>query len=161
MSADTYGHDLALVHDRGYGHHAVNCAPGILDLLAPVLERDGVVLELGCGSGLLTRELLLEWGAARMGAPSLGLAGPDWAIITEFSIPAPDRFVRDITTFVPNDDGSWRRDTEHHENALVDTSRIPALLRDHGVDATVRSAFGTEDLPQGLRAVIAHRPPTD
>ena len=51
---DYYQHDLALVHDRGYGHHADRCAPGILALLAP----DAPVLELGCGSGALTRHLL-------------------------------------------------------------------------------------------------------
>ena len=51
-----YQPDLALIHDRGYGRYADHCAPGILDLLAPV--RDGLVLELGCGSGALTRHLL-------------------------------------------------------------------------------------------------------
>ena len=51
-----YQRDLALIHDRGYGLHGDRCAPGILDLLAPV--RDGVVVELGCGSGALTRHLL-------------------------------------------------------------------------------------------------------
>ena len=51
-----YQHDLALVHDRGYGQHADRCAPGILEMLAPV--RGGLVLELGCGSGALTRHLL-------------------------------------------------------------------------------------------------------
>src|SRR6202167_3498879 len=53
---DYYRHDLALIHDRGHGQHADRCAPGILELLAPV--RDGLVLELGCGSGALTRYLL-------------------------------------------------------------------------------------------------------
>jgi SAM-dependent methyltransferase len=51
-----YQRDLALIHDRGYGLHGDRCAPGILDLLAPV--RGGLVLELGCGSGALTRHLL-------------------------------------------------------------------------------------------------------
>ena len=51
-----YQHDLALVHARGYGHHADRCAPGILELLAPV--SGGLVLELGCGAGALTRHLL-------------------------------------------------------------------------------------------------------
>ncbi len=60
----------------------------------------------------------LEWGSARKDATNLGRAGTDWAIITEFSLPSPDRFVRDITTFVPDGDGSWRRDSEHHENVL-------------------------------------------
>ena len=51
-----YQRDLAFIHDRGYGGHADRCAPGLLELLEPV--RGGVVLELGCGSGALTRHLL-------------------------------------------------------------------------------------------------------
>jgi len=53
-----YRPDLALVHHRGFGFHADACAPGILALLEPVRARGGTVLELGCGSGLLTRYLL-------------------------------------------------------------------------------------------------------
>ena len=52
-----YRPDLALIHDAGFGRHADRCAPGILKLLAPIRETGGVVLELGCGSGLLTRHL--------------------------------------------------------------------------------------------------------
>src|SRR5215469_9483393 len=52
-----YRRDLALVHHSGFGFHARACAPGILALLEPVRSRKGLVLELGCGSGLLTREL--------------------------------------------------------------------------------------------------------
>ena len=54
---DTYRRDLALVHHRGFGFHAQACAPGILALLEPIRSRAGIVLELGCGSGALTREL--------------------------------------------------------------------------------------------------------
>lgn len=236
-----YRRDLALVHDRGFAFHAAACASGILDLLASVLVRDGLVLELGCGTGLLTKELIaaghrviatdaspamldvargvvggradiwqltlpddelpevdaivavghpisylpdvdavdraliamaralrpsgvlaidicdLQWGEARRTAPNLGRAGRDWAIITEFSLPSPDRFVRDMTTFLPNEDGSWRRDSEHHENVLVDTARIPALLHQYGVEVQVKSSFGKEELAEGLRAVVGHR----
>src|SRR5688500_8795137 len=53
-----YGPDLALVHHRGFGFHADGCAPAILALLEPLLRQDGLVLELGCGSGLLTRHLV-------------------------------------------------------------------------------------------------------
>jgi len=56
--APYYKPDLALVHHRGFGFHADACAPGILGHLAPVRERGGTVLELGCGSGLLTRHLV-------------------------------------------------------------------------------------------------------
>ena len=238
-----YRRDLALVHDRGYGFHADACAPGILDLLAPLRARDGLVLELGCGSGLLTKHLLsaghrvvatdaspamlaiagerlrgravelrrltlpedplpsadaivavghplnylpdaaaldralvaiagalrpggvvaldlcdLSWGKARRGAPSQGRCGPDWAIVTAFSLPSPDRFVRDITTFVPDGEGRWRRDDEHHENVLIDTAGVPALLRRHGVEARVAPSFGGERLPAGLHAVVGTRP---
>ena len=237
-----YGPDLALVHHLGFGFHADACAPGILNLLAGVKERDGVVLEVGCGSGLLTRHLLdaghrviatdaspdmvelageyaagaedvrvcvlpddplpevdavvsvghvvnyvgdrdavlraivaiagavrpnglfaidvcdLEWAELRQGAPGAGRIGDDWAIAVEFSIPAPDRFVRDIATFLRNDDGTWRRSDERHENVLLDTAQLPDLLRPHGVDVTVGTSFGTETLPAGLRTLIGRRP---
>ena len=48
---------LAKVHHEGFGFHADACAPGILAHLAPVRARDGLVVEVGCGSGLLTKHL--------------------------------------------------------------------------------------------------------
>lgn len=236
-----YRPDLSLVHDRGFGFHADMCAPGILQLLEPVRERDGLVVELGCGSGRLTTHLLAaghrviatdaseamlalareragdevdlrrlvlpddpipaadaivsvghalnylpdvaaveralvaiaralrdggvlaidlcdyEWAEARRDAPAAGRVGDDWAIVTEFSVPAPDRFVRQIAAFVRNDDGSWRRDDERHENIMVATARVPGLLLDHGVSATVGRSFGDEALPVGLYAVTGRR----
>jgi SAM-dependent methyltransferase len=53
-----YRRDLARIHHLGFAHHANRCAPGILELLRPVRERDGLVVEIGCGSGLLTRHLV-------------------------------------------------------------------------------------------------------
>ena len=52
-----YRRDLALVHHLGFGFHADATAAGVLKLLQPVRERDGLVVELGCGSGLLTQYL--------------------------------------------------------------------------------------------------------
>lgn len=237
-----YRDDLALVHHRGFAFHAAACAPGILELLAPLLECEGLVLEIGCGSGLLTKKLIaaghrviatdaspamldlarefvgdgaeglrrltipddplpkvdaivaighpisylpdaesidsalvsmagalnpggllaidicdLEWGEDRKSASNFGGVGPDWAIVTQYSMPSPDRFVRDMTTFLPNDDGSWRRESEHHENTLVDTSRIPSLLEAQGLQAQVRSSFGSETLPTGLKVILGRR----
>lgn len=236
-----YRRDLALVHHLGFGFHADLVAAGILQLLEPVRARNGVVVELGCGSGLMTRYLLdaghrviatdaspamldlaretapeverfeelvlpddgippcdaivsvghpfsympdeesidrafiaaagalrpggvlavdicdLDWGASRRDAPTYARAAEDWAIVTEFSMPSPSRFVRQMAVFVRNDDGSWRRDDERHDNVLIDTSRLPGLLAEHGLDATVAPAFGDEILPEGLRAVIGRK----
>ena len=235
-----YRSALALVHHLGFAAHAEMCAPGLLALLEPVRARGRVVLELGCGSGVVTRHLMdaghrviatdasramlelarehapgadirqlvlpddplppadaivavghvlnylpdeasvdralvhiaealrsdavlafdvcdLEWGEMRRDAPPLGRAGDDWAIVTEYSMPAPNRFVRQMAVFVRNDDGSWRRDDERHHNVLIDPARIPEVLAEHGVDASMKPSFGDEHLPPGLLAIIGRR----
>jgi SAM-dependent methyltransferase len=237
-----YRHDLARVHHLGFAFHARKTAPGILGLLEPVRERGGLVVELGCGSGLLTSELVraghrviatdaspamldlaretvgtgaeirrltlpddpippadavvsvghalnylpdreaierallaiadallpagvlaidlcdLEYGAVRRDDRGVGWVGDDWALVTEFSTPTPDRFIRQMAIFSRNDDGSWRRDDERHDNVLVDTGGIPALLASRGVVAELRPSFGDEQLPTGLWAVVGRRP---
>jgi SAM-dependent methyltransferase len=242
MQEPYYRRDLALIHHLGFGFHADGTAPGILALLEPVLERKGLVVELGCGSGLLTRYLLdaghrvvatdaspamldlaretaadaeeirqltlpdepipaadaivsvghvlsylpdedaldralvaiaealnpggvlafdlcdLAYGQARRDGRPVGWATEDWALVTETSVPTPDRFVRQMAIFSRNDDSTWRRDDERHDNVLIDISRVPALLAEHGVEAKVGTAFGTEVLPEGLHAVIGRRP---
>ena len=240
-STPYYRADLALIHHRGFAFHAEDCAPGILSLLEPVRDREGLVVELGCGSGLLTKYLVdaghrviatdaspamldlakghagdvgeirrltlpddpipdadaivsvghvlnylpdpaaieraltaiahalrpggllaidlcdLSYGEARS-APSTGAwVSDDWAIITERSVPSADRFVRQMAIFMKNEDGSWRRDDERHENVLIDTRVVPDLLARHDVQATLGHAFGTERLPEGLHTVIGRR----
>jgi SAM-dependent methyltransferase len=52
--ADAYRSDLAYIHDSGYGGFAAAAAPVLLDALrAAGLER-GRVIDLGCGSGILS-----------------------------------------------------------------------------------------------------------
>jgi SAM-dependent methyltransferase len=235
MQMAYYRADLALVHHRGFGAHAENCAPGILELLAKV--RGGTVVELGAGSGLLTKALAaaghrviatdasssmlalleeqhldgvqtqlirlpaplpaadaivsvghvlnylpdtaaidrtwaaiaaalkpggllitdvcdLEWGRARKQAPPHARQGEDWAVITEFARPRPDLFVREITTFVRTEDGTYRRDHERHDNVLLDTDALPAKLAKLGLDVRVGETFGDEEPLVGLRTVV-------
>src|ERR687896_413411 len=52
-----YREDLAYIHDVGFGDYALESAPGILEILARSEIREGLVVDLGCGSGLWAREL--------------------------------------------------------------------------------------------------------
>ena len=134
--------------------HPINYLPSLaaihqaLAAMADALQPGGILAFDVCD---------LTYGQARRDAPSRGWVAPDWALVTEFSLPSADRFVRQMAVFNRNEDGTWRRDDERHDNVLVDTSTIPALLGDHGVDAEVRDAFGTEDNPTGLRVVVGRK----
>jgi SAM-dependent methyltransferase len=134
--------------------HAISYLPDAAAVEAALTALAGALRP----GGVLAIDILdLDYGQARAGDPPFARVEDDWAIFTEFSTPAPDRFVREITTFVPDDAGAWRRGGEHHENVLVDTSRIPALLAGHGVRASVGTAFGDAELPAGLRSVTGRK----
>ena len=238
MDEPYYRPDLARIHHLGFGFHAEDTAAGVLALLEPV--RGGLVVEIGCGSGLLTRHLAeaghrviatdaspamldiardeqpnvdfrrltlpddpvpeadaivgvghglnyldtveqvevtlaalaealrpggvlaidlcdVEWAAFRAEQGSVGWVGEDWALVTRFSVPSPDRYVREMTTFTRAADGTYRRDEERHDNVMVHVATVPGILAAHGVKATVRDAFGTERLPVGLKAIVGRK----
>ena len=73
----------------------------------------------------------------------------DWVIVTRFSQPEPCRFDRMITVFRREGD-SWRRSDEYHRNLTFDVDDALSVLRDNGIDAQCRTAFGDEKLPKGL-----------
>lgn len=169
------------MHHRGFSFHAELCAPGIIDLLSQVRARRDLVLEFGCGTGLLTRELVAAGHRviATDASPAMldisrELVGDEVEELRRPTLPDdplpqadaivaighPINYLPDggaIDRALPNADGSWRRDTEHHENVLVGTPRIPELLRWHGIDARTGRSFGTETLPEGLHVVIGCR----
>lgn len=53
-----YGKDLAYIHDVGFGGFAADAAPGILGLLRRCGVSTGLVIDLGCGSGIWAEVLL-------------------------------------------------------------------------------------------------------
>ncbi|MFN6463117.1 MAG: class I SAM-dependent DNA methyltransferase [Nostoc sp. DedVER02] len=52
-----YKEDLAFIHDDGFRDFALKSAPGILEILAQNKIDNGLVVDLGCGSGLWAQEL--------------------------------------------------------------------------------------------------------
>ena len=62
-----------------------------------------------------------------------------------------------MTTFVRQENGTWRRDDERHDNVLIETAMVPGLLALHGVEAIVSESFGDELLAVGLVAVVGRK----
>jgi SAM-dependent methyltransferase len=54
---DAYHDDLAYIHDAGFGHLARSAAPVVLATVAERGLRRGLMVDLGCGSGILAAEL--------------------------------------------------------------------------------------------------------
>ena len=52
MYATSYQDDLAYVHDTGFGGFAQNSAPNLLSLFRKSGINNGLVVDLGCGSGI-------------------------------------------------------------------------------------------------------------
>jgi SAM-dependent methyltransferase len=64
---NNYGDDLAYIHDAGFGDLARNAAPLLVEALHRRGIADGLVIDLGCGSGLLAR------GMSKSGYDVLGI----------------------------------------------------------------------------------------
>jgi SAM-dependent methyltransferase len=52
-----YNEDLAYIHDVGFRDYALKSAPGILEILTDSQIPTGLIVDLGCGSGLLSEQL--------------------------------------------------------------------------------------------------------
>jgi SAM-dependent methyltransferase len=65
----TYKDDLSYVHHVGFGDFALRAAPGLIGSLREAGIREGLVVDLGCGSGLWARELT-EAGYEALGIDS-------------------------------------------------------------------------------------------
>jgi SAM-dependent methyltransferase len=72
-----YREDLAYIHGVGCGDYALDSGPGILELLAWSKIREGLVVDLGCGSALWPREL----ANARYRVLGIDISEPTVAIV--------------------------------------------------------------------------------
>ncbi len=71
-----YREDLARIHDEGFGALASSAAPVLLGALSLAGLSAGLVVDLGCGSGLLSQEL----SAAGYDVLGVDVSGPMLAI---------------------------------------------------------------------------------
>lgn len=124
--------------------------------LFAVLRECASALEPG---GLLLVDLLdRSYGESRSDLAAIHVEGDGWEMDVAFELPAPDRFVRDISMRMETEDGGVVEDHERHVNVLVDATRALEVLLEAGLDAELRSAFGDELLPPGFVVLEARRP---
>ena len=57
IQTEGYQEDLAYIHDVGFGGFALKSAPGLLEILRRHGVTEGLIVDLGCGSGLWSCEL--------------------------------------------------------------------------------------------------------
>jgi len=55
--AGSYGPDVAYIHDQGFSEYSLDASRGVLRLLRESSAAPGLIVELGCGSGILARQL--------------------------------------------------------------------------------------------------------
>jgi SAM-dependent methyltransferase len=55
--ADFYKEDLAYIHDSGFSYLAINAALLLLNILEKEGKDRGLIVDLGCGSGILAQDL--------------------------------------------------------------------------------------------------------
>ncbi len=91
-----YAQDLAYIHDAGFGDFARNAAPGLLRILRTNGVRRGLVVDLGCGSGILARELIAA------GYEVLGVdISPAMIALARRKAPGARFMVASVSSFVP------------------------------------------------------------
>lgn len=121
-----------------------------LDTRAEIAEALGELAHAVRPAGVLAIDLMTGQPVEKHAVDAIhAKVKDDWVIVTRFSQPEPSRFDRTITVFRREGD-SWRRSDEYHRNLTFDVDDALNVLRDDGIDAQCRSAFGDEKLPKGL-----------
>jgi SAM-dependent methyltransferase len=121
-----------------------------LDTRAGVAQALGELARAVRPRGVMAIDLMTRQFAESHAADAVhAKVKDDWVLVTRFSHPEPCRFDRMITVFRRVGD-SWRRSDESHRNLTFDVDDALNVLRDNGMVAQCRAAFGDEKLPKGL-----------
>ena len=153
--AGFYREDLAYIHDVGHADFALRSAPGILGILRDNGIPDGLVVDLGCGSGLWARELLragcgvlgIDISAAMVEIAREKAPGAEFRVGSLFEVPIPPC---DAVTAV-GEVLNYLFDPENEKRGLEGVfGRVYGALRPGGV--FVFDVLGPSQVPPGTTA---------
>jgi len=153
--AGFYREDLAYIHDVGHADFALRSAPGILAILRDNGIPDGLVVDLGCGSGLWARELLragcgvlgIDISAAMVEIAREKAPGAEFRVGSLFEVPIPPC---DAVTAV-GEVLNYLFDPENEKRGLEGVfGRVYEVLRPGGV--FVFDVLGPGQVPPGTTA---------
>lgn len=149
---DYYREDVAYIHDVGHADFALRSAPGILEILRRSGVPGGLVVDLGCGSGLWARELLragyrvlgIDISEAMIGLARRNAPGAEFRVGSLFGAPIPPCEAVTAVSEVLN----YLFDPENEEQGLERLfGRVHEALRPGGV--FVFDVIGPGQVPPG------------
>src|SRR5205823_2086976 len=126
-----YSADLALIHHQAFGDLALAAAGDLTRFLARSGGGDPLVVDLGCGSGILLFDVATPGQMQSRGRRTYS-EGDGWVVLIDRQ---EDRrrgiLVRRLTVFRERE-GGWHRSQENHNLRLYDVDQISADLRAAG-----------------------------
>jgi SAM-dependent methyltransferase len=140
-----YKTDLAWVHHVGYSHHAERTGPGVVARLREAgLAPGASVLDVGCGSGLLARQLRAAGFAVRGvdASPAMIELARDYEPGAKFDV------IRLPTGLYPGDDGALPE-----SDAVVSTGHVLNYLDTRAQIAQALGELARAVRPGGLLAI--------
>jgi SAM-dependent methyltransferase len=116
-----YSRDLSYIHDVAFGDFARRAAPGVVRILRAHGIKTGQILEIGCGSGIVTRHLIdagydvfgFDQSAAMIRLARARAPEADLRVASLVRVPLPScraaLAVGEVITYVPRGVGAFFR----------------------------------------------------
>ena len=152
-----YRPDLAWIHHVGYAHHVRKVHAGIVELLRTAgLSTGSHVLDVGCGSGLLARELLAA-GFTVHGvdaSPAMIDLAREYAPAATFDVlPLPVRAVVDLAVDAARGPSTAGESGLPQADAIVSTGHVLNYLDSRGAIAQALTDLALALRPGGVLAI--------